>query len=482
LLVLLFCDVICNPAISQSVSGAGQQYRALPLNRFPDSRAVNTDASGFYFMPTAIGEDYFDGTDPPERVERHLHTAQLAGVKYLRCAFSWNGIEPERGTFKWKFWDDLVSRAEKHGIRLIPYVAYTPEWAARSKQDFWRQPPADPQLYADFMQRIAARYRGRILSWELWNEPDLQDYWTGSAEEFATLVKVAAAAVRRGDPRAVIILGGVSRGPTEFFRSLMRQKVDEYVDVIAIHAYPESWHEQRLEEIFEEWVPQIQQLIKEGGSGVDLWLNEAGYPDYRYSPAFATKDHTHANYAYEHTRMYQATFLFKMFTLALASGKLSLAGWYRVDDFSRAEKRLPNDQVHFHLGLLDARHQPKPDLSALRFFNRLFAAPTHAIDMPQKPGSQAIVEAIETKVGELVIISWLRSSQYGEVREHTGMLRDTSRETVAVRLPCRRASKLRVYSVLGNTRRSRTSLLREELQGVDLNGESVFIASLRCQK
>jgi hypothetical protein len=112
----------------------------------------------------------------------------------------------------------------------------------------------------------------------------------------------------------------------------------------------------------------------------------------------------------------------------------------------------------------------------------LFAAPTRAIDMPQKPGSQAIVEAIETKVGELVIISWLRSSQYAEVREHTGMLRDTRRETVAVRLPCRRASKLRVYSVLGNTRRSRTSLLREELQGVDLNGESVFIASLRCQK
>src|SRR3954469_14874041 len=71
--------------------------RVLPLNRFPDSRAAETDSEGFYLMPTALGDDYFDGTDSPARVERHLRTAQRAGVKYLRCAFSWNGIEPERG-------------------------------------------------------------------------------------------------------------------------------------------------------------------------------------------------------------------------------------------------------------------------------------------------------------------------------------------------------------------------------------------------
>src|SRR3954470_14185783 len=222
---------ICIAGVGISHSQQNHQ-RALALNHFPDSRAVGTDGDGFYYMPSAIGEDYFDGTDPPARGERHLRIAKLAGVKYLRCAFSWNGIEPERGVYKWKFWDDLLSRAEKHGIRLIPYVAYTPEWAARSKEDFWRQPPSDPQLYADFMEKIAARYRGRIFSWELWNEPDLAEYWNGSADVFGELVKLAAPAVHKGDPEAVIVLGGVSLGPSEFFRSLMRQKVDRYVDVI----------------------------------------------------------------------------------------------------------------------------------------------------------------------------------------------------------------------------------------------------------
>jgi hypothetical protein len=481
--LLLF--VFCNAAISQRVLQSAEQHRALALNHFPDSRSTGTDSTGFYFMPTAVGEDYFDGTDPPERVERHLRVAKSAGVRYLRCAFSWNGIEPERDSFKWRFWDDLVSSAQKHGILLIPYVAYTPEWAARSKQDFWRQPPIDPQLYADFMERIAARYRGRILSWELWNEPDLQDYWTGSAEEFAALVKLAASAVRRGDPNAVIVLGGVSLGPTEFFRSLMRQKVYEYVDVIAMHAYPESWHEQRLEKIFEDWVPKMYALVKQGGSGVDLWLNEAGYPDYRYSPGFATQNHTHVNYAYEHTRAYQAVFLFKMFTLALVSEKLSLAGWYRVDDFFDAEKRLPKDRVHFHLGVLDARHQPKPNLSALQFFNRLFGMPMRRIDArvkSSKPDSQAVIQEIESADGSLLVTGWLRSSEYDEVRTHTGMLQDKRRETVSIPVPCRRTSGLKFYSAIGKPRRAKGRVIYGELANIELKGSDIFIARLRCHK
>ena len=48
-------------------------------------------------MPTGIGDDYFDGTDSAVRIRRHMQTAKAVGVRYLRCAFSWNGIEHEQG-------------------------------------------------------------------------------------------------------------------------------------------------------------------------------------------------------------------------------------------------------------------------------------------------------------------------------------------------------------------------------------------------
>lgn len=38
------------------------------------------------------------------------------------------------------------------------------------------------------MRVIAARYRGQIRSWELWNEPDNPAYWLGTTAPFAELV------------------------------------------------------------------------------------------------------------------------------------------------------------------------------------------------------------------------------------------------------------------------------------------------------
>jgi hypothetical protein len=105
-------------------------------------------------MKTAIGDDYFDGTSDLGRVRRHFKIAREAGVMHLRCAFSWNAIEMSRGKYNWAFWDMLVREAERAKIELIPYVAYTPEWAADSSDEFWSQPPQDPHLYADFMSAL----------------------------------------------------------------------------------------------------------------------------------------------------------------------------------------------------------------------------------------------------------------------------------------------------------------------------------------
>ena len=132
---LLFVIVFCVAA-----GYSQQQRRALPLNRFADSRSTGTDTQGFYRLPTGIGDDYWDGSDSIARVRRHMDTARRLGVKYLRCAFSWNGIEHQQGTFHWKFWDRLVAEAQRAHIRLIPYVAYTPEWAARPASGCERGP------------------------------------------------------------------------------------------------------------------------------------------------------------------------------------------------------------------------------------------------------------------------------------------------------------------------------------------------------
>jgi hypothetical protein len=390
-------------------------------------------------MPTEIGDDYFDGTSPPDRVRRHLQAARRLGVKYLRCAFSWNGIEKEQGNYDWGFWDSLVSAAEQNRIGLIPYVAYTPQWAARDANDFWKQPPRDPKLLGDFMSVLAARYRGRIASWEIWNEPDNQDYWTGTADEFADLVKTAARSIRLTDPEAVLVLGGMAYGPGEFLRHvLMDDHVDRYVDIVAMHAYPETWLNERAETVFQRWVPEVQEMITADRSGADLWMNEMGYADYRFKPNAASVYGVNTFYEYEHTQPYQATMLFKFEVMALATEQVSLTGWYRIDDFPASETRLGPDLVNYHLGVLDERGHRKPAFLAMRFFNRLFRSPSVLIhtSLVRPPASQSIVNVFRMKDDRIIVVAWLRSSTTVEVDNNSGSLTDTRSELVTTGLPC----------------------------------------------
>ena len=460
-----------------------QSPRALPLNRFAASRRAGTDAAGFYYMPTAIGDDYFDGTSSIERVRRHFAVARRAGVKYLRCAFSWDAIEKQHGKYDWRFWDNLVTIAEQNKIQVIPYVAYTPEWAARDAKDFWKQPPRDPQLYADFMFAAAQRYRGRIHSWEIWNEPDNKDYWVGSAHEFATLVMQAARRIREADPAAVLVLGGMANGPSDFVRALITQyHVDRYVDVIAMHAYPEGWLNGPAELIFQQWVPEMQRIIAEAGSDDDLWLNEMGYADYRFRANQASIYGTRVFYNYEHSRRYQAVMLFKMEVMALATQQISLAGWYRIDDFPRSEKRLGPDLVNYHLGVVDVRGQAKPALFALRFFDRLFDQPSRLLQLQvvRRGKSQSVVNVFQRKDKHVIVVGWLRSSTADEVADQSGMAVDRRAEVVSAQLPCSGARVSGFYDAEGVKVARSARVERGMLRDIHLSGSKVFVVELRC--
>lgn len=479
----LLCILIfsCFPVHPQSDQPPPQ--RALPLNRFAASRHAGTDSAGFYFMPTAIGDDYFDGTSSMARLRRHFAVARRAGVRYLRCAFSWNGIETSPGHYDWQFWDNLVTLASQNHVELIPYVAYTPKWAARNEKDFWKQPPRDPMLYADFMYTIASRYRGRIHSWEIWNEPDNKDYWMGTADEFATLTIAAAKRIREADPSAVLVLGGMANGPGNFFRMLIeKHHLDRYVDVVAMHAYPESWLDGPAELIFNRWVPEMSRIIAADASGDDLWLNEMGYPDYRFRANQASIYGTRVFYSYEHTRRYQAAMLFKMETMALASETISLAGWYRIDDFPSTEKRLGPDLVNYHLGVVDWRGRPKPALFALGFFDRLFREPSRPLHLRiiRKPTSESVVNIFQRQDGRVIIVGWLRSSTGDELADGTGLLRDRRSEVVSVQLPCVRAQLNAAYDAEGTRVATPARVKDGYLSGIRLSGKRVFIAELGC--
>jgi hypothetical protein len=272
-------------------------------------------------------------------------------------------------------------------------------------------------------------------------------------------------------------------GPQEFFQRLISQyHIDRWVDVIAMHAYPESWMNERAETVFLQWVPAMRQLIDQDRSGDALWVNEMGYPDYRLSASEASVYGVPVFYKHEHTRQYQAAMLFKFYVMAFASGQVALSGWYRIDDFAPGNEKLGTDQVNYHLGLVDAAGNPKPTLFALYFFNELFGPGARLLNPREllQPRSQSIVYAFLTRQNRLLLIGWLRSSKDTEITNKSGELQDGRDEHVSIDLPCLGRPLLTKFDPQGDKRKPPIQLKDNTPATIDLRGDRVYIAEISC--
>ncbi len=273
-------------------------------------------------LAVGIGEDYASNRRTRDAARRDLDACRRAGAPVLRISFSWSEMEPEPGKYDFAFWDEVVPMAvNEYGLRLIPYVCYTPGWAStRPESDaVWTTPPRDLAAFGRFVGALVARYKGRIHSWEIWNEPDIPEFWTGTTQEYAALVAEGSRAVRRADPTARVVLGGIARRP-EFLRELLRDEgVSPLIDVVNCHSYFETWHDGTIEGL-PSYLGLIAGIIDDHGNGQELWMAEVGYSSYRPEGSGRISDHYLARHGFEHTPAYQAEALLRTMALIRSNG------------------------------------------------------------------------------------------------------------------------------------------------------------------
>lgn len=472
-----------SPALGQSkappatpAAVAGPQ-RAARLH-FLWSRQTQQDRSGYYYQPAGLCEDYPEADQTQAKLDRDFRCLRDVGAKVLRVGISWQTLEPERGRYHWSFWDRLVRMAVKNHVALIPYVCYTPEWAASKPEQFWKQPPADVGDFKHFMGVIAGRYKGKVHSWELWNEPDNQDFWVGSVGQYAALVKAGADGVHQADPRAIIVLGGMADGYGSFFETLIQQyQIETLVNVVNVHGYFETWNSHPLED-YPAYIAHVATLAQDCPHPPDVWLAEFGYSS--VPPDAGEGSAAWSGGSESHTPDGQAVALFKSHVLALSTGRLSLTAWYRINDLQPGT-RVIGDSLNLSLGILDVHGQPKPAFYALRFYNRLFGQPTRCRDasvrvMPTTGGAASappVVHVFETADGSVIVAGWLGSS-----RKAGG----DSQEEISLALPHMTQPQMDAFDVTGQRLPFRAAWAGDTLRHVVLTREGLFIARLTPRK
>lgn len=170
---------------------------------------------------------------PRETVER----VDQLGVQWVRRFVRWDEIEPSQGV-----WNpaplDYVSElhALKPSLKIMLVVTGAPSWANGSSDPL--VPPQNPQDYAYFMGRAASALKGKVDTWEIWNEADEVHFWHGSPpspEAYSALLKPAYTAVKSADPQAKVYAGPLTGNNFPFLEKLYQNGAKGYFDGVSVH-------------------------------------------------------------------------------------------------------------------------------------------------------------------------------------------------------------------------------------------------------
>lgn len=136
------------------------------------------------------------------------------GFNWVKRDVKWSDIQPSNGT---QFniptgLDQQVDQARAIGLNILLNVHSAPGWATGGNTADGA-PPTDPATLQSFMQRLAARYKGRIQAYEYGNEPNTDKYWGGMFPDpvkFAQVMSGFFKGTKAGDAAAIVVTGGLS--------------------------------------------------------------------------------------------------------------------------------------------------------------------------------------------------------------------------------------------------------------------------------
>jgi polysaccharide biosynthesis protein PslG len=191
-------------------------------------------------MMVAIGVQFHgtwsDLTDDDRA--RILDAMKDAGVTWVRIDVGWSMLESNKGVFDpWaiKLVDRVFRMATDRGLKILGTFWRSPQWATGStnRNVF----PTNLADYAKAIERAARMWR-TVDAWEVWNEPNAVEFADPpDAVKYAELLKVAYPAVKRGNPKALVVGGGPMFVDTDWLAKMYAAGAQPFFDVMSVHPY-----------------------------------------------------------------------------------------------------------------------------------------------------------------------------------------------------------------------------------------------------
>ncbi len=214
--------------------------------------------------------------------------AQPGMIRLWDSQVQWHLLNPAPGVYNWKTLDAYLDAIAAHQPRDAMYTfGYTPCWATKASCDrAWGSPFPPDDLSATGSQSFNAFVRALLIHcspaghcvkdvikyWELWNEANAENFWSGTVPQLYQLMAPAVALVRSQVAGASVLTPPASHGDTDWMREWLNQenKNGRLSDIYSFHLYLQGNPPEPRSAIVKEMV-----ALKNGTNGwVDTpWMN-----------------------------------------------------------------------------------------------------------------------------------------------------------------------------------------------------------------
>ena len=254
----------------------------LAIPAAPVQAEIAAPPPGFGVQFHAMWSDYTDA----QRIEV-LDKMAAAGVKWIRLDFGWSSAQPTNGS-SYATWyleraDRVIDAARARGIKVLMGFGRTPGWANGGQAP--SVPPTDFNSYGNAAEYLSRYFRGRVSAWGIYNEPNHKnhDFWTGTAADYARLLKASYDRFKTGDPEAKVVVAHTVYNDDEWIRAMYQGGAQGHFDVLATHPYqgvsddppeaPDNGTKWRLTHI-----PAVRKVMCDfGDCAKKIWFTEFGW-------------------------------------------------------------------------------------------------------------------------------------------------------------------------------------------------------------
>lgn len=178
-------------------------------------------------------------------------------IRFWDTNLRWNQLQPTSNNWAWTHFDACTNivLSNQPNCKILYTLGQTPPWAAlttNTPQAAYgpgaTSEPRDMNDWSNYVSMVATRYKGVIQYYEVWNEADAPNFYSGAISNMVTMAQIARTVLTNIDPDSKILGPAVTLGGLRWLEQFI-QAGGPPPDIVSFHNYMASRPESSLGEI-----------------------------------------------------------------------------------------------------------------------------------------------------------------------------------------------------------------------------------------